>query len=266
MSRLRPLVLPALLTLGMGAILIGLGVWQLQRLAWKTAIIARIEARTSAPAEALPPAAAWPALRPDAYEYRHVALEGTFDHGKEALVFRGTAAGPGFFVLTPLRLATGGTVIVNRGFVPSDRASPASRAQGALAGRVHVVGLMRGPEPRNAFTPADDPATGHYFTRDPGLIAAHFGLADAAPFSIDADATPVPGGLPRGGATELAIPNNHLSYALTWFGLALGLAGVFTAFAARRLAGTPESRPDAHERPVGRDRPKAGGRAPGMSA
>ncbi|WP_158810043.1 SURF1 family protein [Beijerinckia sp. L45] len=243
MARLRPLIVPAVFTLMMGAILIGLGIWQLQRLAWKTAILERIEARTTAPAQPLPTMTTWASLSPDDYEYRHVALDGTFDHTKEALVFRGTAAGPGYFVLTPLHLATGGTVIVNRGHVPTDRAGPATRKAGEVAGPVHVVGLMREPEPRNTFTPADDPASGHYFTRDPALIAAHFGLSDAAPFSIDADATPVPGGLPRGGTTEIAIPNNHFSYALTWFGLAAGLFGVFGVLAWRKLRGPDEDRP-----------------------
>ena len=242
-ARLRPLFAPAVFTLVMGAILIGLGLWQLQRLDWKTAIVARIEARTTAPVQPLPPPSAWAALNPDDYEYRHVELDGTFDHAKEALVFRGTAAGPGYFVLTPLRLVTGGTVIVNRGFVPTGRADPASREAGNVVGSVHIVGLMRGPEPRNAFTPADDPAAGHYFTRDPALIAAHFGLTGAAPFSVDADATPVPGALPRGGTTEIAIPNNHFSYALTWFGLAAGLFGVFCVLGWRKLRGAADDAP-----------------------
>jgi surfeit locus 1 family protein len=240
MRAARGLIIPALFTLVMGAILVSLGVWQLHRLAWKEAILARVAARVTAPPQAVPPPAAWPTLQPDDYEYRHVALDGTFDHADEALVFRGTAAGPGYFVLTPLRLADGSTVIVNRGFVPSDRADPTTRRAGEIAGPVHVVGLMREPEPRNLFTPKDDPAAGHYFTRDPALIAAHFGLRGAAPFSVDADATPVPGGLPVGGATELDIPNNHFSYALTWFGLAIGLFGVFATFAWRKLK-APES-------------------------
>jgi surfeit locus 1 family protein len=249
MVRLRTLIAPAIFTLIMGAILVGLGIWQLQRLDWKNAIVARIEARTTAPAQPLPPRANWAAQNPDDYEYRHVEADGTFDHAKEALVFRGTAAGPGYFVMTPLHLTTGGTVIVNRGFVPTDRSNPASRTLGAVAGPVHIVGLMRGPEPRNTFTPTDDPSTGHYFTRDPALIAAHFGLADAASFSIDADATPVPGGLPRGGTTEIAIPNNHFSYALTWFGLAAGLFGVFGVLAWRKLRGMPEDRSSQPSQP-----------------
>ena len=235
MSRLRPLLVPALFTVAMGAVLIGLGLWQLQRLAWKNAILAEIEERVDAMPEALPPQSAWVALDPDDYEYRHVTFDGIFDHAKEALVFRGTAAGPGYFVLTPLQLLSGGIVIVNRGFVPTVRAPAATRAQGQIAGIVHVSGLMRKPEPRNPFTPPDNPAKGEYFTRDPALIAAHFGLAGAAPFTVDADATPVPGGLPVGGATELAIPNNHFSYALTWFGLAIGLFGVFAVFAWRKV-------------------------------
>jgi surfeit locus 1 family protein len=123
-------------------------------------------------------------------------------------------------------------VIVNRGFVPLDLKDPAAR--GEIEGRTHVTGLMRQPESRNFFTPADDPETGQYFTRDPALIAHHFGLAPAAPFSVDADPGPAPGGWPRGGASELTFPNNHLAYALTWFGLALALAGVFIAFARHR--------------------------------
>jgi len=236
MSRLRRVMVPALLTLAMGAFLIGLGVWQLQRLAWKTAILAEIEERVDAMPQPVPPQAAWPGLKPDDYEYRHVVVDGIFDHAKEALVFRGTAAGPGYFVLTPLQLLSGGIVIVNRGFVPTGNAPAATRAAGQIPGIVHVTGLMRQPEPRNFFTPSDNPAKGEYFTRDPGLIAAHFALAGAAPFTIDADATPVPGGLPVGGTTELAIPNNHFSYALTWFGLAIGLFGVFGVFAWRKVS------------------------------
>jgi surfeit locus 1 family protein len=236
MDRFRALIVPAIATLVMSAILIGLGVWQLQRLAWKNAILATIEARTKAPPEALPPVSAWSRLKPADYEYRRVALAGTFDNAKEALVFRGTADGVGYFVMTPLRLQDGGTVLVNRGFVPTDRKDTATRADGEPKGLVHVVGLMRGPESRNMFTPADDPAKGQFFTRDPDLIAAHDGLIDAAPFTVDADAAPNPGGWPRGGATELAIPNNHFSYALTWFGLALSLVGVFFSFAWRRFA------------------------------
>lgn len=236
LTKERPVGLfwPAVATVLGCAFLAALGVWQLQRLAWKEGLIAQIETRAKAPPSALPPESQWAQLRPDDYEYRHVELTGVFDNDKEALIFRpagGAARQPGYLVLTPLRLASGAYVIVNRGFAPLDRKDPGSRPEGQVKGETHITGLMRQPESRNPFTPADHPETGTYFTRDPALIAAHFGLYPAAPFSIDADAAPVPGGWPQGGATELSFPNNHLSYALTWFGLALALLVVFAAFA-----------------------------------
>ena len=224
---LRPLILPTVFTLIVGAVLIGLGLWQLHRLAWKDAIIARIEARAKAPATALPPPSQWSALRPDDYEYRRVTVTGTFDNAKETPVFRAEEAGPGYLIMTPLALAGGGTVLVNRGYVPEKLKDPSTRPAGEPSGTVTVTGLMRQPEPRNAFTPADELEKNLFFTRDPVLLAKRDGLADAAPFTIDADATPNPGGWPRGGMTELAIPNNHFSYAITWFGLAIGLLCVY---------------------------------------
>jgi surfeit locus 1 family protein len=125
-------------------------------------------------------------------------------------------------------------VIVNRGYVPQERKEPSEGSAGQIGGEVHITGLMRPPEPRNFFTPADAPDKGEYFTRDPGLIAGHFGLSPAAPFSIDADDLHVPGGWPLGGTTVRDLPNSHLGYAITWFGLAAALAGVFVAFALRR--------------------------------
>jgi surfeit locus 1 family protein len=212
----------------------------LHRLAWKENIIAQIEARATAPAAALPEFGAWEGLRPEDYEYRHVLLRGTFENEKEVLVFRpsGSSTGlrePGYLVLTPMRLASGAYVIVNRGFTPASRSDAGARRQREIEGETALTGLMREPESRNFFTPADRPDAGQYFTRDPNVIASHFGLPRTAPFIIDADASPVPGGWPKGGATELVFPNNHLSYAMTWFGLAAALCGVFLAYAWQTL-------------------------------
>ncbi len=225
----------------------GLGVWQLQRLQWKEAILAQIAVRRDAPASPLPSRENWAALNPDAYEYRHVFIRGVFDHARESYLFRASATGAagggaGYEVLTPLRLEGGGEVIVNRGFVPAELQDPARRAAGQIAGEVTVTGLMRRPESRNAFTPADEPEKNLWFTRDPRALAAHWALADAAPFSVDADATENPGGWPKGGATVMTIPNNHLSYALTWFALAATLAGVSLVFALRG-----DKNPPAHD-------------------
>lgn len=221
-------------------VLVGLGTWQLQRLAEKDRLIAEIDARMKAPPSALPSQAEWPKLAPDAYEYRHVRLEGTFDGARQALVFRpdGVGAarslGAGYLVMTPLRLASGAYVIVDRGYVPSDYRDQVSPPP---ASTVTVTGLMRQPEPRNIFTPADEPARGQWFTRDPAAMARQLGLTDVAPFSIDADAGRRSGGWPVGGQTVTAIPNNHLAYAFTWFGLAATLMGVFGAWAYAQMKG-----------------------------
>ena len=234
--RLRPLLVPALFTLIAGAFLMSLGVWQVRRLAWKENLLAAIDQRTRATPAPLPPPAAWPALNPADYEYRRVALTGTLDDGKETLVFGSTPYGVGFYVMTPMHLRDGGVVLVNRGYVPAEFKDPATRRAGEPDGVVRVVGLMRAPEHRGLFTPADDPAAGQYFSRDPAVLAAHDGLARVAPFTVDADTAPNPGGWPRGGTTVIAIPNNHLVYALTWFGTALSIFAIFGSYAWRRLA------------------------------
>ena len=242
-SGLRSLLAPTLATIIACAILVGLGTWQLRRLTWKQDLMATIAARTTAVPQLLPGANEWSSLKPADYAYRRVTLTGTFDHDNEAHVFRPLSAedahgpfnGIGDLVLTPLHLLSGGTVIVNRGFVPENRIDPATRPDGQVAGPVTITGLMREPESRNWFTPADRPETGTWFTRDPQAIAAAKHLDGVAPFTIDAEASNLPGGLPQGGETVLSIPNNHLSYAVTWFRLAIGLIGVFATFAWRRL-------------------------------
>jgi surfeit locus 1 family protein len=234
------LIWPSLFTaLGL-ALLIALGVWQLHRLAWKEALIAAVANRVHAPPIDLPGETEWSKLDPKQYEYRHVRVDGTYDFGRQVFVFRpleaprGRYGGPGYLVMTSLRLADGATVIVNRGFVPADRKDAASGPSSQNGSPIEVVGLMRAPEARNWFTPADDPVTGDWFTRDPAAIAAALKLDRAAPFTIDADAGPDPAALPEGGETILAFPNNHLSYALTWFGMAIALAGVFGVFAWKK--------------------------------
>jgi surfeit locus 1 family protein len=237
----KTLAVPGAFALAALAVLIGLGVWQLKRLQWKNALIAQVAARMSAPAARLPSESEWKNIGAGD-EYRRVTAVGTFRHDREALLYtvepeERRPGGPGYLVLTPLVLADGSAVIVTRGFVPLDRKDAATRRQGQVAGRVSVTGLLRLPEEKRWFTPANDAAKGAWYRRDPAEIAAALGLARAAPFVIDADAAPNPGGLPAGGRTHLAFPNNHLQYAFTWFGLALTLVGVFAVFAWQRLHG-----------------------------
>jgi surfeit locus 1 family protein len=235
------LFLPGFLAAVGCAVLMALGFWQLERRVWKEELIARVEARTRAPAMPVPAEADWKHLSAERDEYRRVRASGRFRHEYEALVYtvvserKGRASGPGYFVLTPLKLASGAVVIVNRGFVPEVRKHPASRREGQMEGPVTVTGLLRMPETGNWFTPANEPGRKAWYRRDPAEIAEAYGLARNAPFTIDADAKPNPGGMPQGGETRLDFPANHFGYALTWFGLAAALFGVFTVFAWQRL-------------------------------
>jgi surfeit locus 1 family protein len=243
-TRWRSLLAPGLAALVALAILLGLGTWQLQRLAWKEDLIRQVDTRARGEPGAIVPPSDWLRWQAAADEFRRVRLTGVFLHEHETPV-HGLASGQrgapeqGFYLMTPLRLPDGAIVMVNRGFVPTGLRDPAARPGSQPAGEVTVAGLVRAPEARTWFTPDDAPAQNSWFTRDPGAIAAARGLAPAAPFYVEADATPNPGGWPRGGQFRLEIPNNHLQYALTWFGIALTLVGVFAAFARRRLKPEP---------------------------
>jgi surfeit locus 1 family protein len=236
----RRLIWPAVAAATGLAVLISLGVWQLQRLQWKEALIARVTAGVDAPPQAAPGPDTWQSLDLAGWEYRPVTVAGTFrydaeTYANETLVQpRGPFGGFGFFVMTPLATADGWMVYVNRGFVPGDRKDPATRVAGNRAGETTVVGLLRRPRSRAWFMPADDIDANEWFSRDPGQYARAAGLpvADVAPYIIDAgfDAG-LRGGLPQGGETIVTFANDHLQYALTWFGLAAGLAGVFVVYA-----------------------------------
>ncbi|QIB36299.1 SURF1 family protein [Ancylobacter pratisalsi] len=237
MRGLLPVALTVLVAFG---ILVGLGVWQLERLAWKQELIGKVEARIHQPAQPVPEEADWGRVDFENDEYRHVTATGRFDHDREVQVYAlvdtapDGSGGPGYWVITPLVLADGAAILVNRGFVPLDRRTPASRAEGQVEGLVTVTGLLRMPEQAGMFTPANDPQADSWFTRDPRAIASAKGLLRVAPFLIDADAGSNPGGLPIGGLTRVSFPNRHLEYALTWFGLAATLIGVSVAFAWSR--------------------------------
>lgn len=166
--------------------------------------------------------------------YTRVTVHGVLDHAHETLVQAVTEQGPGFWVMTPLQTRTG-TVLINRGFVPTDRKDPASRAQGQSAGPVRIVGLLRASEPGGAFLRHNAPADGRWYSRDVTAIADTRQLSGpVAPYFIDADATPNPGGFPVGGLTVVSFRNSHLTYALTWFGLCLlSLVGAVFVFRHR---------------------------------
>lgn len=214
------------------AVFVSLGVWQLERRAWKLDLIERVETRLAAPPVAAPGPSDWAAIRADANEYERVMADGRLLHEHEVRALAVTELGSGYWVLTPLE-TPGFTVFVNRGFVPPDRSDPATRAEGQVEGVVHVEGLLRLSEPGGGFLRSNAPAENRWYSRDVQAMAATQGLGPVAPYFIDADATANPGGLPVGGLTVIAFRNTHLSYALTWFGMAAALVAL-TWYALRR--------------------------------
>lgn len=212
-------------------VLIALGVWQIERRAWKLALIDRVEQRVHAPAQPIPAPASWAAISAANDEYRHVSLKGRFLHDHETLVQAVTEEGPGYWVLTPLQRDDGTQVLVNRGFVPSERRDPSTRRAGNPDGQVEITGLLRITEPKGGFLRNNVPQHNRWYSRDVAAIAAARGLGNVAPFFVDADAGSQSGSGPIGGLTVVRFPNNHLIYALTWFALAFMLAGrLFVTF------------------------------------
>lgn len=246
----RGLILPAIATAIVTAILLSLGTWQVRRLAWKTELIAALTARTRMPPAAAPTPAEARAADPEALDWRPVRLTGRFLAGADAPVHavlgepHGRFGGPGVWIMTPFARDDGSLVWINRGFVPSRGRDLVPHAA-PPAGEISVSGILRRPEPRGAHTPTDDPAHRLWFVRDPAVLAAAVGLdaAHVAPYTVDASADLTPAeGLPQAGETRLSYPNDHLGYAVTWYGLALTCVGVFAVFARGRLGGgsTPE--------------------------
>ena len=209
------------------AILCGLGAWQLERLQWKLALIATVNSHMAA---APVPLDRILAMNRDEAQYRRVSLNGRFDHAREAYVFTTDQGAAVYHVLTPLTTTDGKVLVVDRGEVSKEKLDPATRAAGNVEGEARVTGVWRVPDPPGAFTPPPDTAKRIWFSRDLAAIAATDHLTLAAPVVIEADAAPNPGGWPRGGQTVVSFRNQHLSYAVTWFGLALCLLGVWLAY------------------------------------
>ena len=228
MIRFRPLpgmtlwAVPALL------VLIGLGVWQIERLHQKEQLLATIAERMGAPETPVDDVLRLPV--PD-MEWRRVSAKGHFLHDMEAYVYATEFdLGLGVHVLTPLALDNGGTVLVDRGFVPLASKAPDTRAAGQVEGDIAVSGIVRLEGERNMFTPPADEGQRMWYARDIDGIARTLGLMLRAPIVIVADQPANPGGLPKFAGYRVDIPNNHLQYAFTWFGLAATLLGVYLVY------------------------------------
>lgn len=213
------------------AALVALGIWQVERLSWKEDLIARVDQRVDAEPVPAPARAQWGKVSRANDEYRHVTAEGILQNDKETLIYASTVLGPGYWVITPLNLSDGTSILINRGFVPTDKRDAATRSDGQVRS-AKITGLLRITEPKGTLIKSNDPANDRWYSRDVAAIADRRNVADVAPYFIDADATPNPGGLPVGGLTQIAFPNNHLVYAITWFALAIMAAGLL-AFVVR---------------------------------
>jgi surfeit locus 1 family protein len=217
-------------------VLIGLGTWQLERKAWKEGLIAALAERTSAEPMRLPAPERWSTLSPESDEFRRVTFRATIASGREALVYaagssvRPDIKGVGYWVFAPAELAGGVVVVVNRGFVPEDQQNPETHLP--PAGPVDLIGALRWPEPRGWFVPNDDPGRNLWFARDPLAMARAKDWGNVAPFYVELESSTGP--LPRAGRLTPTLRNDHLQYALTWYGLAAVLAVMFAAWLRSR--------------------------------
>ncbi|MBX3596964.1 MAG: SURF1 family protein [Rhizobiaceae bacterium] len=232
-----PVLLSAAVVL---AVLIGLGTWQVQRLVWKEALLANIQQRISSPPRSLSEIEAQLETTGDV-DYVPVRLSGTFAHDSERFFFATWEGKTGFYVYTPFRVTDGRYVFVNRGFVPYEMKDPGTRLQGQVSGQVHVTGLARNrlDEKPGKFVPDNDVAKNIFYWKDLTAMEASANLpaeSEVLPFFVDADQTPNPGGWPRGGVTMVDLPNNHLQYAVTWYGLAAALISVVGVWLNRQRA------------------------------
>ena len=227
--KFRPFPWLTIVTLPALLVLIGLGSWQLQRLQWKNDLISSFEARSRADAIAIPGVND----ELDDLEFRSLALDGVFQHDMETFLTGRTYEGnAGFHVVTPLLLDDGRIILVNRGWVSEDYRDPAKRAFSQIHGKTSVSGILRRPGVKGYFVPENEPANGFWFTLVPSQINRHLGLGDAAidQFYADALRTSDVVTLPIAAKTKLNLRNAHLSYAITWYGIALALIGVYLAF------------------------------------
>lgn len=229
---------------------LALGTWQVQRRAWKLALIERVEQRVHAAPVALPPPERWPEVSAAQHEYLPVTLQGRWLSDKTVLTQAVTDLGAGYWVITALQRDDGTQVLVNRGFVPQDQRAQWLAAPGPAEPVATVQGLLRITESGGGFLRTNDPAQQRWYSRDVAAIGQALGLSRPAPFFVDAGlpgTTPQaaePGGWPRPGLTVIRFHNSHLVYALTWYGLSLlvVVAGVSVARYERRLGANLRSR------------------------
>lgn len=240
MSERRSLLLPGVVAAAAFAALIGLGVWQLDRKVWKENLIATLAERISGKPTPVSRRWLWDDLTSAADEFRRVSLHGQFMSAREARVYSGGAGlredvkSPGYFAFSPVRLRDGSTIVVNRGHVDNPNPDASLKPIALPNVAVDIVGVLRWPEPASSFVTPHSERQDLWFVRDHRAMAARYGWGEVAPFYVEMESPAPPGGVPRPGTLTVKLRNEHFGYALTWFGLAAVLLGVFGFWAARR--------------------------------
>jgi len=252
--RLRRVAGMSLFSVVVVSLLISLGVWQLHRRVEKHALIAMLDERLAAAPVPLPDGAQWPELTRAHDEFRRVTFTAQFEKLPDARVFssgsaiRGDVTSPGVWVFEPARLAgAGAAVVVNRGFVPE---GSFGRITPADSGPVKLKGYLRFPEAPGTWTPDEDRAKRTWYLRDQHSMAKVLGWGEVAPFYIDLESPAPANGLPKPGPLEVHLKDDHMQYAITWFGLAAAVGIAFAVWLARALAdGVAPPSPDKQGRP-----------------
>jgi surfeit locus 1 family protein len=223
----RPTLWPTVTTIPLVLIMLGLAVWQVQRLHWKEGLIAqRVERTTAAPID-LPTAG----TDLSNLEFHRVALTGAYDHAHEFyLAARSQNGNVGYWIVTPFKARSGETVLVNRGWVPVEKKLPDARAEGQIAGETALDGVIRLPQVKVFFQPDNEPAKNVWFYLAPAEMVVAAGIQARTDLYLDAGLEPVPGGFPIGGQTRIDLPNDHLQYAITWGLLAIALAVIYVIY------------------------------------
>lgn len=233
--RFRPTLWPTVFTIPALLVLLGLGTWQLDRMQWKTALIDEIQSRIAAAPASLAEVLAEAGDDLTYVQYRRVSLTGEFRHDAEMyLAARSMNGNPGYHVVTPFQVTGDGSVLVDRGWVPLERKLADARAEGQVAGKVTIDGVIRVARAAKSWLqPDNEPANNMWFWVDLPSMATHAGAGDVAPVYVEAGPAENPGGFPIGGQTRVNLPNDHLQYALTWYALAVILAVIYVIYHRR---------------------------------
>ena len=248
----HPRLGPTLATLPLLLILIGLGIWQVQRLDEKNAINAYRSERAALPPVALPTDPADLAR----LDFRRVRVHGRLANDRELYMYgRSQRGNDGYYLIVPMILDDGRAVLVNRGWVPSDKKLPPARPGSEPAEPVTVTAFLRS-DPRHTWVmPDNDPVRNVWFWFDLPAMSKAAAIDPPATFYLEADAAPNPGGLPVGGQTQIALPSPHLQYAITWFALAIGLIVIYVVWHKQNEGRDPPAAAGARTRPGNVSRP-----------